>query len=395
MQNVDDQLRKRKHLDPIPPGQPQVALIALDPHSGEIKALVGGRDYGSSQLNHTAAKRQPGSAFKPFVYAAALNTAIEGGAQIFTPATTIVDEPSTFQFDNQTYQPGNFKRDFRGTVTLRQALAHSLNVATVKLAQMVGYGAVVEMARRAGMNDNIKPTPAVALGAYEATPLEIAGAYTIFADGGNYVKPAMLALVRSPDGQVLYQHSPEARPALDPRVAYLMVNLLEEVLRSGTGAAARARGFKVPAAGKTGTSRDGWFAGFTSQLLCVVWVGFDDNRQLNLEGAKSALPIWTEFMKRAIEHRGYRDAKSFLAPSGVARVNLCSESRQLAVPECSSTYPEYFVAGSQPADECPLHSPAQPNPDASESPASLSGNRGLEELQTPTGRQNPPPANRR
>ncbi|MGA3079740.1 MAG: transglycosylase domain-containing protein, partial [Bryobacteraceae bacterium] len=337
MQNVDDQLRKRKHLDPIPPGQPQVALIALDPHSGEIKALVGGRDYGSSQLNHTAAKRQPGSAFKPFGYAAALNNAIEGGAQIFTPATTIVDEPSTFQFDNQTYQPGNFKRDFRGTVTLRQALAHSLNVATVKLAQMVGYGAVVEMARRAGMNDNIKPTPAVALGAYEATPLEIAGAYTIFADGGNYVKPAMLALVRSPDGQVLYQHSPEARPALDPRVAYLMVNLLEEVLRSGTGAAARARGFKVPAAGKTGTSRDGWFAGFTSQLLCVVWVGFDDNRQLNLEGAKSALPIWTEFMKRAIEHRGYRDAKSFLAPSGVARVNLCSESRQLAVPECSST----------------------------------------------------------
>jgi hypothetical protein len=182
------------------------------------------------------------------------------------------------------------------------------------------------MARRAGLNDNIKPTPAVALGAYEATPLEIAGAYTMFADGGNYVKPAMLALVRSPEGQVLYRHSPEARPALDPRVAYLMVNLLEEVLRSGTGAGARARGFRVPAAGKTGTSHDGWFAGFTSQLLCVVWVGFDDDRQLNLEGAKSALPIWTEFMKRALEYRGYRDAKKFPVPSGVASVNLCAES---------------------------------------------------------------------
>jgi penicillin-binding protein 1B len=380
MQNVDEQLRKRKHFDPIPPGQPQVALIALDPHTGEIKALVGGRDYGSSQLNHTAAQRQPGSAFKPFVYAAALNTAIDGASTIFTPATTILDEPTTFHFDNLQYQPGNFKQDFMGTVTLRQALAHSLNVATVKLAQMVGYQAVVDMARRAGLNDNIKPTPSVALGAYEATPLEIAAAYTMFADGGNYVKPAMLAAVRSPDGQVLYRHSPETRPALDPRVAYLMVNLLEEVLRSGTGAGARARGFKVPAAGKTGTSHDGWFAGFTSQLLCVVWVGFDDGRQLNLEGAKSALPIWTEFMKRALEYRAYRDAKKFPVPSGIASVDLCTASRQLATPGCLSTYQEYFVDGSQPAEECPLHAAPQPNPVTGEPSAGLTGNPGLEPL---------------
>jgi penicillin-binding protein 1B len=249
-----------------------------------------------------------------------------------------------------------------------------LNVATVKLAQMVGYRAVVDMARRAGLNGNIQPTPAIALGAYEATPLEMAGAYTIFADGGNYVKPAMLALVRAPDGRVLYRHSPEARPALDPRVAYLMVNLLEEVLRSGTGSGARARGFRVPAAGKTGTSHDGWFAGFTSQLLCVVWVGFDDDRQLNLEGAKSALPIWTEFMKRALEYRGYRDAKKFPVPKGVASVNLCSESRQLATSECSSTYAEYFVDGSQPAVECQLHAPTQPNPDPGESAPAVTGN---------------------
>ncbi len=373
MQNVDNQIRRRKNPEPIPPGQPQVALIALDPHTGEIKALVGGRDYRSSQLNHTAAERQPGSAFKPFVYAAALNTAVEGGATIFTPATTIVDEPTTFQFDNQAYQPGNFKQNFMGTVTLRQALAHSLNVATVKLAQMVGYGAVVDMARRAGLNDNIKLTPSVALGAYEATPLEIAGAYTIFADGGNYVKPAMLALVRSPEGEVLYQHSPESRPALDPRVAYLMVDLLEEVLRSGTGAGVRARGFRVPAAGKTGTSHDGWFAGFTSQLLCVVWVGFDDNRQLNLEGAKSALPIWTEFMKRALEYRGYRDAKTFPVPAGIARLNLCAESRQLATPGCSSTYTENFVDGSQPSIECPIHASPSLDPDVSAPASALSG----------------------
>jgi len=365
MQNVDEQLRKRH--DPIPPGQPQVALIALDPHTGEIKALVGGRDYGSSQLNHVTAERQPGSTFKPFVYAAALDTAIKGGSTILTPATTVVDQPTTFLFDNRPYQPGNFEQDFMGTVTLRQALAHSLNVATVKVAQMTGYGAVVDMAQRAGLNGNIQPTPAVALGAYDATPLEIAGAYTLFANDGMFVKPAMLAMVRSRDGQVLYRHSPESRPALDTRVAYLMVNMLEEVMRSGTGAGARGRGFRVPAAGKTGTLRDGWFAGFTSQLLCVVWVGFDDGRQLNLEGAKSALPIWTEFMKRALEYRPYRDAKEFPVPSGVVSVNLCAESRQLATPQCPATYQEYFVDGTQPVVKCQLHSPPQAGPDATDS----------------------------
>jgi penicillin-binding protein 1B len=380
MQNVDEQLRKRKHADPLPAGEPQVALIALDPSTGEIKALVGGRDYGSSQLNHVTAERQPGSVFKPFVYAAALDTAIQGGATVFTPASTVTDQPTTFQFDNRPYQPGNFQQNFMGTVTLRQALAHSLNVATVKVAQMTGYGAVVDMARRAGLNERIMPTPAVALGAYEATPLEIAGAYTLFANEGTYVKPAMLASVRSREGQVLYTHSPETRPALDARVAYLMVNMLEEVLRSGTGAGARTRGFRAPAAGKTGTSHDGWFAGFTSKLLCVVWVGFDDDRQLNLEGAKSALPIWTEFMKRALEYRAYRDVKEFPVAAGVVSVNLCAESRELATAQCNSTYREYFVDGTQPVVECELHAGAPANPDAAANGAERFGSLGLQEL---------------
>ena len=373
MQSVDERLRKRKHKDQIPPGQPQVALIALDPHTGEIKALVGGRDYGTSQWNHVTAERPTGSAFKPFVYAAALDTAVEGGTDLFTPATTVEDEPTTFQFGGRDYQPSNFQQDFRGTVTLRQALAHSSNVAAVKVAEMVGYQAVVNMARRAGLNDRIEATPAVALGAYDTTPLEIAGAYTMFANGGVYVKPTMLAMVRSHAGQVIYQHAPETRQALDPRIAYLMVNMLEEVLRSGTAAGARTRGFRVPAAGKTGTSHDGWFAGFTSRLLCVVWVGFDDNRELKLEGAASALPIWTEFMKRALAYRGYRDAKEFNAPPGVASVDLCSESGQLATPECPSTYTEYFVDGSQPVVQCGLHSkPSVGTADADRSSADRS-----------------------
>ena len=322
MQNVDQLLKKGKK-EPIPAGQPQVALIALDPHTGEIKALVGGRDYAASQLNHVLAMRQPGSVFKPFVYAAALDTGIQGGQQIFTPASVLSDQATTFSFEGQSYQPGNFHHEFMGDVTLRTALAHSLNVATVSLAQQVGYANVVAMARRAGLNDGIKATPAVALGAYETTPLEIAGAYTMFANHGMRLTPSAVSVVRGANGTVLYTNQPVAKPALDPRVNYLMVSLMQEVLRSGTGASVRAHGFTLPAAGKTGTSHDGWFAGFTSQLLCVVWVGFDDNRELNLEGAKSALPIWAEFMKRASKMLPYRDAKTFAPPAGVVTAPVC------------------------------------------------------------------------
>jgi penicillin-binding protein 1B len=357
MENVDQQLKARRKREAIPEGQPQVALVALDPHTGEVKALVGGRSYGASQLNHALAMRQPGSAFKPFVYAAALDTAIAGGRQIFTPASVLDDSPTTFRFANQTYAPNNFKQDYMGEVTLRTALAHSLNVATVKLAEEVGYDRVVAMARRAGLNDAIKPTPAVALGAYEATPLEIAGAYTLFANQGKRLSPTTVALVRARGGFALYQHNSDSVPALDPRVAYLMVNMMQEVLRSGTGAGVRARGFTLPAAGKTGTSHDGWFAGFTSGLLCVVWVGFDDNRELNLEGARSALPIWTEFMKRATAFRPYRDAKDFPRPAGLVAAQICAESGQLATANCPNTHSEVFIDGTQPVVQCDLHGP--------------------------------------
>ncbi len=355
MENVDKQLKKQKRAA-FPAGQPQVALIALDPHTGEIKALVGGRNYQSSQLNHALSKRQPGSVFKPFVYAAALNTAIEGGSQIFTPATILNDQPTTFTYENQSYKPGNFKHEFMGDVTLRTALAHSLNVATVSLAQQVGLGKVVAMARRAGLNDDIKATPAVALGAYETTPIEIAGAYTMFANHGTRITPTAISLVRSADGTPIYEHRTLSQPALDPRVDYLMVSLMQEVLRSGTGAGIRAYGFKLPAAGKTGTSHDGWFAGFTSELLCVVWVGFDDNRELNLEGAHSALPIWAEFMKRAAEFRQYKDAKPFAQPAGIVPAQICMDSGQLAGDSCPRKLNELFIEGTEPAQQCPLHS---------------------------------------
>jgi penicillin-binding protein 1B len=353
MENVDQQLRKRG--GEIPPGQPQVALIALDPRTGEIKALVGGRDYGASQLNHVLAMRQPGSVFKPFVYAAAMATAVEGGPKIFTPASMLHDETTAFANGADAYQPRDFHGDFMGDITVRTALAHSLNVPAVSLAQQVGFQKVVDMARRAGLNDSIKPTPSVALGAYEATPLEIAAAYTMFANQGLRVTPTTLSLVERRDGTVLYRHQTDASPELDPRVAYLMVNLMQEVLRSGTGAAVRSKGFALPAAGKTGTSRDGWFAGFTSELLCVVWVGYDDNRDLHLEGARSALPIWTAFMKRASQIRPYSNAHEFKPPSGIVSANICTGTGSLAGAYCPNVRSEVFIAGTEPATECDMH----------------------------------------
>jgi penicillin-binding protein 1B len=358
MKAVDEALarrnaRRRKHSEPLP--QAQVALIALNPRTGEIKALVGGRDYGQSQLNRVLARRQPGSAFKPFVYAAAFSNAADGLQPLVTPTTTVVDEPTTFQFEGQEYTPNNYGEQFYGAVTVRQALMHSLNVATVKVAEMVGYDRVAAVARQMGLGPHIRGTPAVALGAYEMTPLEVAAGYTVFANLGTRAEPFFVRGVVGADGTVLEQHAPRTRPALDPRVAYLVTSLLEDVLDHGTAAGVRARGFTAPAAGKTGTSHDGWFAGFTSNLLCVVWIGYDDNRELNLSGAASAAPIWAEFMKRAVQLPDYQNPQPFAPPQGVIEVTIDPETLQVATPACPATRQEVFVAGSEPTQYCERH----------------------------------------
>ena len=387
MQEVDQEIKKQRRFKGEQPPEAQVALVAMDPHTAEIRAVIGGRNYGASQLNHAIRKRQPGSIFKPFVYATALDTAVAGGRQILTASSLVEDEPTTFWFDGKPYEPGNFKNEFHGEVTLRDALAHSMNVATVKVAQMVGYNSVVEMANRAGMNYKIQPTPAVALGAYEITPIEAAGAYTIFSNHGAYVKPSFITMVRSQDGEVAYKNQIREKQVLDPRVAYLMTNLMEEVLRSGTAAGVRARGFTAPAAGKTGTSHDGWFAGYTSELLCIVWVGFDDNRQLDLEGAHSAAPIWAEFMKRALQFREYANPKPFAAPDGIVSIDIDPESGMPATPFCPRTRQEVYIAGTEPVGTCPLHNGGRQNvtnvagwetsPPPSAKPGSSDGTGGL------------------
>ncbi len=326
--------------------EPQVALIALDPHTGEIKAMVGGRDYHETQLNRALAQRQPGSVFKPFVYAAAIDTAVNGGAQVFTAASTIDDVPTTFQYGGQEYSPGNFHQEFLGNITLRRALALSANNATVKLASMVGYSRVAGLARRAGLGEGLHATPSMALGSYEATPLEMAQAYTMFANEGTVVTPDAIDQVRERDGTSLYTRTVNRLPALDPRVAYVMVSMMQEVMRSGTGAGARSRGFTQIAAGKTGTSRDAWFAGFTPELLAIVWVGIDDNSDLGFTGAAAALPVWTEFMKRAAQFAPYRQAGTFPRPAGILDVAIDPDSG--CPSETGQTVA--FVAGTEPGE---------------------------------------------
>jgi penicillin-binding protein 1B len=344
---------KKGSTEPIP--QAQAALVALDPRTGEIKAVIGGRDYGQSQLNHALAHRQPGSVFKPFVYAAAFDSAVDGVQPIVTPATTIDDEPTTFEYDGVDYTPNNFGERFMGRVTARDALTNSLNVATVKVAELIGYGRVVQIARQMGLGNNIRATPAVALGAYEMTPVDVAAGYTTFANIGMRAEPQFIHSIIGADGQILEKITPQTHTALDPRVAYLVTSVLKDVLNRGTGAGVRARGFTLPAAGKTGTSRDGWFAGFTSNLVCVVWIGFDDNRDLGLPGGSTAAPIWADFMNHATSLPTYRDVRDFDSPEGVQSVLIDPESLQLATPNCPTTRQEVYVAGSAPTQYCEIH----------------------------------------
>ena len=346
-----DTRRQRRKLSPRDPNQPQFAMVVLDPHTGQIRALIGGRNYTVSQLNHALARRQPGSSFKPFVYAAALNSAIDGSQPLITPATMLMDEPTSFVFGDQTYEPENFEHEYYGPVSVREALVHSLNVATVRLAEMVGYDKVRELAIQAGINSDLRATPAIALGAYVATPLEMAGSYTVFANDGVYEAPRMILAVNDSSGRTLWNSPAVSRQVLDPRIDYLMVSLMQSVINNGTGYGARARGFTLPAAGKTGTSsdeRDGWFAGYTSNLLTVVWVGYDDDRPLNLEGASSALPIWTEVMKRATSLPAYENVLPFMSPPGIVTEPIDTRTNLVASADSLTTRDEVFVEGTAP-----------------------------------------------
>ena len=363
MKNVDELVRKRyaahhkKGEDPGPISYPQVALVALNPHTGQILALVGGRNYTVSQLNHAVAERPTGSIFKPFVYATAYTTSLNGtaldGGGVFNALTKLNDDPQDFSTNGKPYIPGNFvKGEYPGMVTASTAIEHSLNIATIALAQKIGYENVATFAHSAGIV-NARPTPSMAIGTYNATPIDMAGAYTVFANGGVHLKPWMLASVRNANGDIVADFAPEAKQVADPRVAFLTQSMLEGVMARGTAASVRTHGFTAPAAGKTGTSNDAWFAGYSSNLLCIIWVGNDDYTDIKLQGADAAAPIWAGFMSRAIKIPQYSDMKPFTPPDGVEVLRIDRATELVADDSCpSDSVSAAFLVGTAPQTTC-------------------------------------------
>lgn len=335
----------------FPEGTVQAALVAMNARTGEIVAMVGGRDYAKSQFNRAEALRQPGSAFKPFVYATALNTAYDPVPRVITPATIFRDEPKTFSYDNQEYSPGNMGDKYSmQPVTLRDAIVHSLNVVTVDVAMEVTIGRVMNLAAKAGLPRVPHAYPAMALGTAEATPLQIASAYTAFAANGTRTAPLAIERVTTGTGETIAQPTAQKNEVMRPEIAYIMTSFMKDVVNRGTGAPIRARGFKFNVAGKTGTSRDGWFVGYTPGLVCAVWVGFDDGSQLGLTGAASALPIWADFMNAALSNHPEWTG-DWQMPEGVQQKEIDPTTGQEAVAEATTKRGELFINGTGPGSD--------------------------------------------
>jgi penicillin-binding protein 1B len=349
---VDEVLSRRRRK----PGPAQAALIAIDPRSGEILAMVGGRFYNQSQFNRAlAARRQPGSTFKPFVYLAAFEHAANEGRADLTPATMVWDEPTTWTYDEQEWTPRNYDGEYDGQIPLRRALALSRNIATIKVADQIGFQRVASLWKKTNISrTDLQGYPSIALGVFELTPMEVATAYTMFVNGG-VIKP-LRGITRVQSGE----NSIVPKPLSGPRVAreqttFLLTHMMRSVINEGTGAGARAAGFTLDAAGKSGTTndlRDAWFVGFTPELLAVVWVGFDDNTPLGLSGTQAALPIWTEFMRRSLAGQ---ENVAFEPPDGISFVEIDRDTGRLALPTCPRVTNEAFLAGTEPLEICELH----------------------------------------
>jgi penicillin-binding protein 1B len=327
----------------------QAALVALRPQTGAIVALVGGRDYAASQFNRAVdARRQPGSVFKPFVYLAAFE------AGLASPSTTLIDEPFEWQYDRRSWRPRNYKDTYYGPVSARFALAHSLNAATAHLAQQVGLARIRQVANDLGLAVSLPEVPSMILGAFEASPLQIARAYAAIANQGTATEPRLLKRVVDPGGELIESRPAHATQVAGAEATYLLTDMLAGAIDFGTGRGVRERGFALPAAGKTGTtneSRDAWFAGFTPNLVAVVWVGFDRDDPLGLTGAQAALPIWTAFMTAATAGT---PARQFAVPAGIERARIDPLTAELAA-ACPHSVVEIFPRGQVPRRLCREH----------------------------------------
>jgi len=344
--------RTYKQLRPLPGGSLQGAVVALRPADGAVLAMVGGRDYGRSQFNRIAqAHRQPGSLFKPFVYLAGFQRAQEEGEPSFTPATVLDDSPFEEEVAGVLWAPHNFDEEFRGPVTARQALTHSLNVPTIRAAEQIGLREVIRAARRCGIESPLEPVPSIALGTFEVTPLEIAAAFTPFADGGERRSPRSIEAVVDGHGKKRLLPEPEHKTATTPQAAYLTLDLMRDVVRQGTAAGIGAWGLQADLAGKTGTTdegRDAWFLGFNPDFMALAWVGFDNNRPLRLGGSALALPIWADVAAGA----GLDPQSRFEEPDGLIREDVDPTTGLRAGWRCPDSINEVFIAGAEPVEAC-------------------------------------------
>jgi len=340
----------------------QGALIVVEPQTGSVRALVGGRDYSASQFNRvTQAHRQPGSLFKPFVYLAAF--ARRDLNPPLTPSTILIDSPITVEWgqltEEERWTPRNYDNDYRGPMTAREALEKSINIPTVRVSLRAGIPFVLAAARDAGIASRLRGFPSVALGAFEISPMEIAGAYGAFANSGVRVAPNAIVGVTTGDGRVLDRKMAALEPALPADAVFLVNSILRGAVDRGTGAAARSKGLTGVLAGKTGTTNDGrdaWFVGYSPRFLAVVWVGYDDNRGLNLSGSQAAVPIFADF-SRSVPAQYFAD--TFPVPSDIVTAEIDPDTGFLATPACPRRITEVFIEGTAPATSCYVHGGGQ------------------------------------
>lgn len=335
-----------------PPRYLQSAVVALDVRTGAIRAMVGGRSFRHSKFNRAVqARRQPGSAFKPFIYI----TALENG---FAPSQTVLDAPIVLELPNgDIWKPHNFSETFEGEVSLRHALDKSINVAAVRLLMSLGPVAVINYAHRLGIKSPLQGVYSLALGTLEVTLMELTSAYATLGAGGVKAEPFAVAAVIDRDGRILERRRVYREEVLSPQTSYMITNMLASVLEEGTGRSARLLGFKEPAAGKTGTTddcTDAWFIGYTTELAVGVWTGFDEKKSIGprMTGARVSLPVWTDVMKAYYrDHKG----KDFSEPAGIIHRVVCEETGLLASNYCQRIRKEVFIAGTEPRRRCDRH----------------------------------------
>ena len=353
--------RKYRHIRNSPTPLEGVVLT-IQPGTGYVKALVGGRSYTKTQFNRAIqARRQPGSLFKPFVYVTGMDPA--RGDEALTASTVLDDSPIAVQAGAAVWRPQNYDNRFHGRVTMREALAHSYNIPAVRAAINAGVPNVIKTAANIGVESKLQPYPSVSLGSFEVTPLEIAFAYSAFANLGVKSEPVTILAVVTRDGQLLETRNVKMKRVAPASVCYVMNDVLKDVFDYGTAGRARSLGFKHAYAGKTGTTnnyRDAWVIGYSPRILSLVWIGFDDGHSVRLAGGDACLPIWTRHMNRI---DGLIADVDWKRPDDVTEREIDPASGMLATPYCSNTRTEVYVAGTEPDAVCPLHAGSgEPSP---------------------------------